>query len=175
MIWLSYMEAGTYGDSNEFGERLCAAAIHNPCPMDLDGSVAYPELAGYHFMLIAFDEMHEHLKLSLAEFVEWWTKFSRDPRSVLVFLIVSDERAVDRFTQSLGRWGFFYEIYSSMLHGLDGCRNVTLAGDDYDRYFWPVSSEHVQDVEAIHVRQVDIEKSAGARQRRGFFTKFMTC
>ena len=142
--------------------------------MDLDGSVAYPEIAGYHFMLVPFNELREHLKLSSAEFGEWWTKFSRNSMSALVFFNFPDERAVDRIAQSLGRWGFFYEIHSALLHGLDGCLNVAMAGNDYDRYFWPARCERAQDVEAIHVREVDVEKGAAARQRRGFFKKLVT-
>jgi hypothetical protein len=63
------MEARAYSDSNKFGERPRAAAFHDPCPMDLDGSVAYPEIVGNRFMLLAIRQQREHLKFSFAEFV----------------------------------------------------------------------------------------------------------
>jgi hypothetical protein len=92
----------------------------------------------------------------------------------LVFLNFRDQRAVDRIAQLLGRWGFFYEIYSSLLHGLDGCRNVTLARDDYDIYVRPTRSEHAQDVEPVDVREVDVEKDAGALNTQGSVKKLLT-
>ena len=165
------MEAGNDGGPDEFGEGPCAAAFHDPCPMDFDGSVADPELVGDRFVLVTIDEQRQHLELSFAEFVQWRTEFPPAGVRPTVRLNIRNQSAVDRVAQSFGRRRFLYEIDGPLVQCLDGCRDVALTRNDNDIEVWPTRTEHPKDVEAVDVREFKVQKDAGALDRRGFFKK----
>jgi hypothetical protein len=145
--------------AHQFRERAGAHLLHDPRPVDLDGSFEDAELRRGLLVEEATHDEREHLAFTLGERGHAGTQHTllRLPGAAFAILI---EGGANRGEQGLVRDGLLQEVDRTPLHGADASLNVGPAADEDDGHLEPVLQQQVLEVETAQARHAKVDDQA---------------